>query len=441
VRHGPARTASALVLCCAAVTAAWADGDAKPRPIVGFRVEGKSKVTERTLGYLAHVELGESVGPGDVGRIEVALISSELFETALVRFEDAPGGVVLVATLDDKMSWFAAPTIYVLPTNRAVGAGYVQNDLGGRDQKLLLYGQLGTQTSLLFGTFLDPAYHGSKLTYRFDLYLERRGIDEYENPANDSTSKAIARSTRQVFIDAGALIGWTFKWWLVADLRLRGAYVYFRGTHDASGATVPAPEKDGWDVTAQMRLTLDHRIHRFGVTWGPYVQAELEPSVPGFDSYGYASSLLRAYYSWRLFCEHEFEVRGVASAGYHMPLHEEYALGGVSDLRGYPTDQFRGDVNTLLRAEYSVPIAKYKIFAFRALGFYDGGYSGFHNRRTSDRDYLPIQLQPGVYRNDVGAGFRVYVKSVVLPLLGFDIGYGIEGKSPEVYFEVGLTDF
>jgi hypothetical protein len=29
----------------------------------------------------------------------------------------------------------------------------------------------------------------------------------------------------------------------------------------------------------------------------------------------------------------------------------------------------------------------------------------------------------------------------VLPLLGLDVGYGIEGKSPELYFEVGLTDF
>ena len=32
-------------------------------------------------------------------------------------------------------------------------------------------------------------------------------------------------------------------------------------------------------------------------------------------------------------------------------------------------------------------------------------------------------------------------KNVVLPLVGLDFGYGIEGHSPEVYFEVGLTDF
>jgi len=29
----------------------------------------------------------------------------------------------------------------------------------------------------------------------------------------------------------------------------------------------------------------------------------------------------------------------------------------------------------------------------------------------------------------------------VLPLVGFDIAYGLEARSPEIYFELGLTDF
>jgi hypothetical protein len=44
-------------------------------------------------------------------------------------------------------------------------------------------------------------------------------------------------------------------------------------------------------------------------------------------------------------------------------------------------------------------------------------------------------------RSDVGAGLRVYLNNIVLPLLGLDYGYGIEGHSSEIYFEVGLTDF
>lgn len=416
-----------------------------PHKIVGFRARGKTKVTDRTIGYLAHVRLGDAITSADVHTLEVALISSELFESATVTLEDAAdgSGVIVVATLDDKWSWIAAPTLYLLPTNKAFGVGFVENDLGGHDQKLLLYGQLGTQTSLLFATFLDPAYHGSKLTYRVDLYLERRYIDEYANPVGDPTSQTVARSTRQVFLDAGALIGWTFKWWLVADLRLRGAYVTFRDAHDPNtGAALLAPEKDGWDVTVQPRLTLDHRTHRFGVTTGGYLQVMWDQALPLLDSYGYGDGLVRGYYSWRLFAEHQLEVRGIASVGYHLPIHEELALGGVSDLRGYPTDQFRGDLNLVARVEYSVPLVKWKMFAFRGLAFYDTGYDRFvAPRDLNERLYLPTQLHRGFVRNDVGGGFRVYVKSIVLPLLGFDVGYGLESKAREIVFELGLTDF
>jgi len=44
------------------------------------------------------------------------------------------------------------------------------------------------------------------------------------------------------------------------------------------------------------------------------------------------------------------------------------------------------------------------------------------------------------WRNGVGGGLRVYVKSIVLPLLGVDIGYGIEARDYHIYFAVGLTE-
>jgi hypothetical protein len=85
---------------------------AKPpidRPIVGFRVRGDSKLTERTLGWIAHVDLGEMISDDKIPEIEAALMSSELFKSAVVTLEPTEGGVLVVATLDDKMSWIAAP--------------------------------------------------------------------------------------------------------------------------------------------------------------------------------------------------------------------------------------------------------------------------------------------------------------------------------------------
>jgi hypothetical protein len=181
------------------------------------------------------------------------------------------------------------------------------------------------------------------------------------------------------------------------------------------------------------------------VTWGPYLQAQIEPSlpVPGARYYTYQLALLRAYYSWRILREHELELRVLLNGGRHLPFHQELTAGGVQDLRGYALEQFRGDTRAVGRIEYSVPIAKWKFFAFRALGFFDSTYIGYHFQDpTGGRDYLPTE-HPGASwtRTDIGAGFRVYVSSIVLPLLGLDVGYGLEGHHPNVYFEVGLTDF
>ena len=434
----------AIVVLVATALPSFAD-DQQPKPIVGFRVRGDSKVTDRTCGWLSHMDVGDLVTPDMIPQLAAALMSSELFESVKVTLEDAPGGVIVVAELVDKLSWIAAPTLFVLPSHWAVGVGYGESDLGGENKKMLLYGQLGNRTSLFLGTFLDPSVKGTKWQARADIYLLHMITDEYANPPSDPSSFAIDRTTTMTFLDAGALVGYTFAWWLVGDFRLRGAYVYYRNSHadDVAQTPLPAPQRDGWDISMQLLVTLDARGHRYGVTWGPYAQLQLEPSIPGLDSYNYQLLKARAYYSWKFFEEHELEVRTRLQMGRHVPFHEDLTLGGVSDLRGYEVDQFRGDFTTLFRVEYSVPLVKWRFFAFRAIGFYDSGFVGrYWPGPSGARDYLPSEAK-GQSRtlNDVGAGLRIYVRSIVLPLLGLDLAYGLEGKTPEVYFEVGLTDF
>jgi outer membrane protein assembly factor BamA len=438
-----------VALVVAAPARAHAQADAKP--LVDVRVRGDTKVTARTAMRLARLERGDLVSVDMLPQLQAALLSSELFKSVTVWLEDAPGGVVLVATLDDKLSWIAAPTLYFLPNNWSVGVGYAENDLFGDDKKLLLYGQVGNVNSLFFGTYLDPAFRGTQLQLRFDLYFAHRRLIEYLNDPALPTDYTIARESTWTFVDLGVLVGWRFYWWLIGDMRLKPGYSQFS---DLAGGE--RPEKNGWDNSIQTRLTLDHRQHRYGVTWGPYVQLITDISVPGLDDYGYQLAALRAYYSWRFFPEaphakgvlghlgreHQLELRTSMGIGRHLPFHEELTLGGVIDLRGYPVDMFRGDRRLAGRGEYSLQLAKWWMFSFRAIGFYDAGYVGFHWRDLDSRNYLPTQHDGAHWvRSDVGAGLRVYVGNVVLPLLGLDYAYGLEGERHEVYFEVGLTDF
>ncbi len=421
-----------------------------PKRIAGFRVHGKTIVTETTVGYLAHVQVGDTITTENLPELEKAMMSSELFEVVKITLEDSPDGVLVVAELKDKLRQIAAPTVYISPGTWSVGVGYVNNDLRGEDKKLLLYGQLGNRTNLFYGAYLDPSVNGTKLTLRLDIFTYQMIRPEYANPVDDPTNFSVARYATETFLDAGALVGWQFKWWLSADVRLRGAYVYFRNAHadDVDNTALPRPEVDGWDNTLQFRVTIDHRTHLYGVTSGAYAQAFAESSLPWLDTYQYQDTWVRAYYSWKFFQEHELELRGFAGVGRHMPFHEELTNGGESDLRGYDADQFRGDTQLTGRAEYSVPLFKITLpkihtLAFRANAFWDTGYVKFNfPDRSGMRQYLPGELDGNYwFRNDVGVGFRVYLRSVVIPLLGVDLGYGIEGHSPEVYFALGLTDF
>jgi outer membrane protein assembly factor BamA len=414
----------------------------EPLPLVELRVEGDTKVTVTTALRLVRLSIGDPITSAMRPQLEQALLTSNLFKSAKVRLEVVQGGVVLVVTLDDKLSWIVAPTLYLLPSSWSFGAGFAENNLFGAEKKLLLYGQVGNQTSLFFGTYFDPAVRGTKLQLRFDVYLLHRSILEFKNPQGDATDYTIDRNTKWNFLDVGILAGWRWFWWLIGDVRFKPAYAFFTKLETDDPANRVKPDKDGWDVTLQGRITIDRRKNRHGVTWGPYLQLITDVSVPGLDDYGYQVFAGRAYYSWKFFDEHQLELRVSGGIGRHLPVHEELVLGGVSDVRGYIADQFRGDRRGMARAEYSVPMFKWNMFAFRALGFFDAGYIGYHWRDPDSRNYLPTQYDGASWtRTDVGAGFRIYVKSVVLPLLGLDIARGIEGKRTEVVFEVGITDF
>lgn len=415
----------------------------QPRKVVGFSVRGKSKLKLRSLRYLSHIEEGDYVRERDRKRIVKALISSQLFEKAAVTYEDAPDGVIVVVTLQDRHSWIVAPTFYLQSGDRSVGVGYIDSDFRGLNQKAILYGQIGERDNVLFGTFLDENVRGTDLEIRTDIYAFSKSVNEYENPPNDPTSTAVARTAQHHYLGGGVLLGWNCEWWCKTDLRLRGAYVYFRDAQAPDGSPTTEPSVDGWDWTAQFHFVLDARGHDHGVTTGLYLQLMGETSIPGLDDYDYSSSLMRTYYSWKLFGGHQFELRTQLQVGRHLPIHEELVNGGVIDLRGYALDQFRGDTRATFRAEYSVPIVKVNALRFRMLGFYDAGYTGFHFRQPDGhRDYLPTQGDGAHWtRSDVGVGLRVYVGWVVVPLLGFDVAYGIEGKAPQIVFEIGFTDF
>jgi hypothetical protein len=89
-----------------------------------------------------------------------------------------------------------------------------------------------------------------------------------------------------------------------------------------------------------------------------------------------------------------------------------------------------------------VPLFDIHGFSMRGLGFWDSGYTTFLTTSNSDRDYLPDSQQRGLapFKNSIGIGTRLYLQQIVIPLLGLDVGYGVEAGDIQIYLAIGLTD-
>ena len=125
--------------------------------------------------------------------------------------------------------------------------------------------------------------------------------------------------------------------------------------------------------------------------------------------------------------------------------------------------QFRGDTQLGGKVEYHFPLFSIGSLDFRALGFYDVQASlvprpaagrrrsptadapvrTYLQRDTPDARTLPDRSRSRAsacdrdIHNAVGGGLRFFLRSVAVPLVGFDAGYGIEASHWQFILVVG----
>jgi hypothetical protein len=210
------------------------------------------------------------------------------------------------------------------------------------------------------------------------------------------------------------------------------------------------PGAEGWDVSTELTLKFDRRANWYGIMSGDKYQISYEQALPELGS-DFKYSMMGASYvrARKYFERHNLVIKSSASYGKTLPFQQEFTSGGTS-LRGYKGAQFRGDFKLAFNAEYSVhlfsmPFPLLERLAVRGLIFADSRYTTFlkSGDPSPDRNYLPgydTQKRSAPFKNSVGLGTRFFARSIVLPLLGLDVGYGLESGAIEVYFAIGLTD-
>ncbi len=430
----------------------------KPKgPVIrGVEILENSKTKDSTVMLIADIEIGDSFDYNMVDRIRADLVNSGLFKDVDVSYAPVDGGFTITIIASDKHSWIVAPTYYNQPTNQGGGLGFGENNLFGENKKLLVYGQIATGDSFFIAGYIDPSIGGTPFHWQADLYLKRERTIEYAPPTELRTEAVELRRSKMDYLNGGLTFGVNLFRGASIDLRLRGAKVSFNDVELAEGAsladvtgdpaamTLPDPGAEGWDVSGEVHLDIDRRANWYGISHGDRYRLDYSRALPELGSdFEYWSASLRWERARKYFDTHNLILKAKLSYGVDLPFQQEFTAGGTA-LRGYKNNQFRGDAQAMANIEYSLQAISIKGVSLRLLGFLDTSYTTFLDTDETDvhRHYLPehdrLRLEP--FKNTVGLGTRLYVRQIVLPLLGLDVGWGLERGDYEIYLAIGLTD-
>jgi hypothetical protein len=222
--------------------------------------------------------------------------------------------------------------------------------------------------------------------------------------------------------------------------------------------------RGGLNGIGRVGLTFDFRAREFAVMTGSSLGMSFDSAGPNYKG---DFTYWRAGASWeqgiKFFRAHNLIYSFGATAGHNLPFWNENTAGGPN-LRGYLFQQFRGDTQLGGKVEYHFPLFSIGSLDFRALGFYDVQAVWFREvpnamnagtvtltdvngntyiqRPTTDQRTFPTAIGSGFsfdqnIHNSVGGGLRFFLRSVAVPLVGFDAGYGLEARTWRFFLLVG----
>jgi len=206
-------------------------------------------------------------------------------------------------------------------------------------------------------------------------------------------------------------------------------------------------------------ISFDFRAREFAVMTGTALSGGVDVASSSFGSdFQYWRAGIGFEHGSKLFRSHNFIYGAGMTFGHNLPFWNENTAGG-NNLRGYLAQQFRGDSQISAKIEYHFPLFSISSLDFRALVFYDGsavwfrdvptavtvtdpnGVNYYQRESPDQRTYLQdtkagFSISRDIH-NDVGGGLRFFLRSVAVPLIGFDAGYGIEAKQWRFFLIVG----
>lgn len=464
------RVASLAALIGVSLVLAPGSALAVGEEVTDVRVLDNQRTEESTVRSIAGVSIGDTLEADTLDVVRERLNTTGLFADVNVWWEPNGAGVRINISVKDKFPWAPLPTASWSSNNKAIGGIFVHGNLFGRGKQLVLGARLATIDSGATVAYRDPSLFGTWMYWQLQGLVQRQVIPEYDSYSGGGTlAKPLEIRETRLFsygFEPAIGIAWFRRVKTQVAWHLEKFGYFGSGGIDGSddpltGAQLTQATQGGTIGVGRAGLSFDFRAREFAVLTGQALSGALDYAGPGFGS---DFTYWRAGASWeqgiKFFRAHNFIYGLGAIAGHNLPFWSENTAGGPN-LRGFLNQQFRGDTQLWGKAEYHFPLFSIGSLDFRALGFYDvsaiwfrevptngpivtdpSGTSSYYQRGTLDQRTFPTSLQSGFsfgqsVHQDVGGGLRFFLRSVAVPLIGFDAGYGIQANNWQFILVIG----
>ena len=435
--------------------------------ITDVHVLDNQRTEESTVLSISGIAIGDTLEADTLDMVRERLNTTGLFADVNVWWEPHGSGVRINISVKDKFPWAPVPTASWSANNKSFGLLFVHGNLFGRGKQLLIGGRLAQIDSGAVLAYRDPSLFGTWMYWQLQGVIQRQILPEYDStgPGASLASPVEFRETRlfSYGIEPAFGVSWLRRVKTQIAWHLE-KWDYFGPGSDDPQTQMPMVKSTNVGTSGYGRamLSFDFRAREFAVMTGQALTGTFDV---GGSAFGGDFTFWKAGGAWeqgiRFFKSHNLIYAGGAVIGHNLPFWNENTAGG-NNLRGYLGQQFRGDTQLWGKLEYHFPLFSVGSLDFRGLGFYDvqavwyrdqpngvpvidpygpPQYSTYVQRDTTDGRTFLSPFRSGfsrdVIHNDVGVGIRFFLRSVAVPLVGIDFGYGIEASHWQFLIVVG----
>jgi outer membrane protein assembly factor BamA len=417
--------------------------------ITDVKIKDNNRTSEDTIRAMAGTDIGDDLEVDTLEMIRERLNNSGMFADVDVFWEPYKGGARVVITVREKFPWAPVPTLSLSPGNKSFGAVVVHGNLFGRGKQGVLGGRISNVNSGALLAYRDPATFGTWIYWEAQAAFKDLEIPEFGPRASFGNIALRTNSIRSYGLSTrlGVFwwrrvrteIGWDFARWNYLS------HKYYMGDaiKGLAGIGDPGPGSDSATVgDGIVGLKFDYRVREHAIQTGNALNIGLRLGNPtwGSDSkIDYWKLGIDYFHGLRFMRRINWTNSAGFETGERAPLWSE-AWSGGSNLRGYDYMRFRGDTRVYYGSEFHFPIISLGSLDIRGLGFYDVHSVWWRHKDDSriakdGRNFLTDEYQPKGFKltrdihNGVGGGLRFFLRSIAVPLVGLDYGYGVEDRS------------